>query len=97
MLTLASACKTVDETPAQLEAVADAALVPPRPAQAEDASADALAGYDRQGASSCLPLPVGRTCLVRSDRLATACGAAGGETLVCEDCKILCSQPLTIQ
>lgn len=97
MVVALTGCKTVDVEPAPAAVAAPLstnAIAQPETVLEEPSE---IAGFDRSGAIACLPLPEGRKCIQRQDKLAAACATSGGETLVCEDCAILCSKPLTVQ
>ncbi len=51
-------------------------------------------GFDLAGATTCMPLAEGRTCLTRKDEVAEACTKSQGSTKRCEDCKVVCDKPV---
>ena len=53
-----------------------------------------LAGFDQNGAVTCLAMAEGGHCLTRKDAFADACAAAKGQALHCEDCSVLCSKDI---
>jgi hypothetical protein len=69
----------------------------PAPVEVAEAPQEMVTGYDLNGAVECLPLAKDRACIQRQDRLAIACQQAGGESLVCEDCALVCSKPVSSQ
>ncbi len=58
----------------------------------DSAPAALVSGFDLAGPVTCLPLGAASTCLTRTDAVATACAAAHGDVLKCEDCSVLCSK-----
>jgi hypothetical protein len=98
----ATGCRTEDAgTPADapLEApqgaAAKGAPEAPSPARTASVQPKVLSGYQAGGAASCFELGSDRRCVARpADATRVACAKIGGEALVCEDCSVLCSQPL---